>query len=438
MKKLAVFLFPLLASCSSAPSRQDVCDVCNYISASWERTVRENVKDQGSLIGVPYKYTVPSPEGMFQEMYYWDTFFTNEGLILEGRTDLAKCNTDNMLYLVGRFGCMLNGTRTWFIGRTQPPYLSMMIRRIYEETGDKEWLLGAYAALLKEYEFWQTTHMTPCGLNRYGGDFPDALSEEMAVIGAERTGMDISGISAEDRLKLGYDFAAEAESGWDFNPRFENRCGDFCPLDLNANLYGYECNFAFFSEELGLGDEDRWNRAAEQRKALIYKFCGPDSDGMFYDYDYVGKCTSKVVSGAVFSLLFNGLVSERDGRKLAKAALQKLEYGHGISVCEAGDYQWNYQWSYPNAWAPITYLAIVGLDRYGLERQARRIASKYVSSIISIYGQTGKLWEKYNVVKGDIDVNNEYEMPEMLGWTAGVFVYSADYLQENEKFGIFE
>ena len=67
-------------------------------------------------------------------------------------------------------------------------------------------------------------------------------------------------------------------------------------------------------------------------------------------------------------------------------------------------------------------------DNYGFCREARRIAEKYLRVVIKNFQETGELWEKYNVVDGSIQVKNEYAMPAMMGWTAGVFVFCADFL----------
>ncbi len=420
----------LLCSCAPSFDGAGVGEVRAYISASWDRTVRHNTDDDGSLIGLPYDYTVPSPEGMFQEMYYWDTFFTNEGLLADGRLDLARGNVDNMLALVERFGYMPNGTRTWYLNRSQPPYLSMMVRSIYERTGDRDWLASACETLLKEYEFWQNERLAPCGLNRYWSSTPDWLVAEMAVTGPSRIGMQCDSLDAVKMRALSCDFIAEAESGWDFNPRFERRCGDFCPIDLNSNLYAYESNFAFFARELSLADEQLWLERAQTRKSLIIKYCYDVRSGLFFDYDYVNGRRGSVLSAAAFSPLFVGLADRSQARRLARRALAGLEYPFGLSVCPEGDYGFNYQWSYPNAWPPTTYIAIDGLRRYGLQRDARRLAVQYVNAICSLYARTGKLWEKYNVTDGSDDVNNEYDMPEMLGWTAGTFIYASEFLSK--------
>ena len=73
-------------------------------------------------------------------------------------------------------------------------------------------------------------------------------------------------------------------------------------------------------------------------------------------------------------------------------------------------------------------MAIAGLDNYGFKEEARRIARKYVDSIVGIYRSTGNLWEKFNAEHGNLEVNNEYEMPPFMGWTAGAFIFASDYL----------
>ena len=145
-----------LAACVSCKTREDTSAIRAFISESWDSTIHYNPADTGTLIGLPYPYTVPGVGDTFPEMYYWDTFFTNEGLVLDGRLEQAKNNTDDMLYLVGRFGMMPNGNRTWYLDRSQPPYLSMMVSRVYEYTEDREWLAHAYDVLKKEYGFWMT------------------------------------------------------------------------------------------------------------------------------------------------------------------------------------------------------------------------------------------------------------------------------------------
>lgn len=261
MKKILIVMSAAagLAFAGCRPQNPDVPAVREFIRDNWHTTVQHCTADTATLIGLPYPYTVPTAGAMFREMYYWDTFFTNEGLVRDGHPELAKGNTDNLLYMVRRFGKVYNGSRTYYEARSQTPYLSMMVDRIYRLTGDKQWLADAYQTLKEEYGFWMRERLTPTGLNRYGSSASDALVDEFLVTGGKRLGTDLfdKGYTPERLHKLGLDFVAEAESGWDFNPRYDRRCTDFCPLDLNANLFMYEVNFARFAQELGRTDEIR-------------------------------------------------------------------------------------------------------------------------------------------------------------------------------------
>ena len=113
--------------------------------------------------------------------------------------------------------------------------------------------------------------------------------------------------------------------------------------------------------------------------------------------------------------------------------LPHLEYPCGLATCEAGARRTPYQWDFPNGWAPLHYIAVHGLARYGYQTEAKRIAEKYVRAIDKTFRQTGTLWEKYNVTDGSLNVTDEYEMPPMLGWTAGVYVDFMAYLTEQQQ-----
>ena len=111
-----------------------------FVLESIDKTVRYSPNDEGTLVGLPFKYTVPCVGDHFQEIYYWDTYFSNVGMIMVGKVEYAKSNIDNMLWMVEKFGHMPNGNRTYYLNRSQPPFLSKMVRDVFTVTGDKEWL----------------------------------------------------------------------------------------------------------------------------------------------------------------------------------------------------------------------------------------------------------------------------------------------------------
>lgn len=382
-----------------------------YLAQKWKETVRYTPQDEGMLIGLPYTYTVPCADGMFNEIYYWDTYFTNKGLLAAGEVQLAKDNCRNMLYLVGKFGYMPNGNLTIYLGRSQPPYLAMMVWDVYAATADRAFLTAAYPVLQKEYAFWEKARMTESGLNRH---FADNTAEECAKSYAGLRTRVRSPFS--DPEEGGRNLLAEAESGWDFTARFGGRCAHFNPVDLNSNLYRYEVLFAKTERELALSDGAAWEARALRRKQRIGALCYDPESKTYRDYDFTERKRSSLYSAAMFWPYFMGVAESGEG---LAPLLEKLEAPYGIFTAEKSEER--YQWGYPNVWAPCMYAAVVGCENYGYSAAAARLAHKYIALIEKNYEETGKLWEKYNALDGNTQSANEYATPEMMGWTAGVY-----------------
>ena len=408
---------------------EDVKRVRAFIRENLPKTVRCNTEDNGIYFGLPKPYSVPAIKGMFQEMYYWDTYFMNAGLIAEGQLEQAKNNTENILYLIDRFGFMPNGSNELLLSRSQPPYASMMVRDIYGKTGDKAWLAKACTTLETEYTgFWMGERMTATGLNCYGNQADDKeLLEFYHYLSGRFLDFDTTGIKTDaDRRRVGSHFLAEAESGWDFTPRFDSRCEDFIPVDLNCNLYMYEQNFAWFYAELGWADDGKWVGLANRRRELINQYCCNPADGLFYDYDFANCKWSGIYSAANFNVLWSGIATSEQAASIQKN-LQRLELDHGVATCEPDNRKQDFQWDAPNGWANLQYLAIFGLEKYGYKRDSRRIAEKYTALVTKNFRSTGNIWEKYNVSEGTINVKNEYEMPPLMGWSSSVFIIASEY-----------
>ena len=145
------------------------------------------------------------------------------------------------------------------------------------------------------------------------------------------------------------------------------------------------------------------------------------------------KSTIPVGYTASLYPLWTGLATPEQALSTLRNAERLLECRHGIACCEKYDSGHNYQWDYPNGWAPLQLIAIESFDRYGFRDAALRLAEKYVDLVSANFHRTGDLWEKYNVVDGSIEAKSEYGTPRMMGWTAGVFVYAADYLEKNRR-----
>ncbi len=396
-------------------------DIMEYIETNFDKCIRKNSVDVGNLLGLPYEYTVPSTEA-FNELYYWDTYFTNVGLLKIGRKELAKSNVDNMLYLVDKYGFMPNGNRTNYLINSQPPFLSEMVRDIYSSFNDRVWLTGAYSALLKEYEFWMSKRISPIGLNCYNPKVPKERVEEFKNYFADRIGFKPEG----DDVDIANHALAEGESGWDMNPRWDFEAYNYAPIELNSLLYGFENNMAFFAEVLDNGEVAVWKHRAGERLKLMNKYML--EGGIFMDYNFVSGKYGDVFSTAAYFAMFTHVASESQAEALVEK-LPLLEAEYGVATCEKHDGDIAYQWDYPNGWACLQYIVIRALDNYGYVEHARRIADKYVKLTEKVFGETHNFWEKYNVVEGNINVSNEYEMPTMLGWSAGVYIYAKKFLE---------
>ncbi len=107
-------------------------------------------------------------------MYGWDSYMESLGLIVNERTDLAKSMVQNFCFCIKHYGKIFNANRTYYLGRTQPPFLTDMALRVYDkirhEPGALDFLREAMLAAIKEY---YTVWMAPprfdplTGLSRY-------------------------------------------------------------------------------------------------------------------------------------------------------------------------------------------------------------------------------------------------------------------------------
>lgn len=404
--------------------------VNDYISSNWDSVIRECREGKDQLVGVPYPFTVPAV-GYFETLYYWDTYFTNVGLMLDGRTALAKNNADNILYLVEKYSFMPNSNGTYHLDHSQPPFLSIMVRDLYAHYGDKVWLGSAYEMLCKEYNYWMTERITPIGLNRYDTNITDrGYLATRAPDYEERIHRKVSA----DRADIGRHYLATCESGYDCSSRFQFDIFNYAPLCLNSLLFALERNMAYFAKELGKNDEEinLWNIRAEGRKSKMKQYM-LDENGCFRDYNYVtGKLSNDFSCISVYPL-YVGLADEQNADDFMKQ-FHRLEAEYGVLANEKNDFEGSYQWGYPNGWAPHQIMVIQGLDQYGYRTEAARIAQKYITLVDKVFFETEKLWEKYNVMDGSNDVEDEAQggMPPMMGWTAGAYLYVQSYLNERE------
>ena len=381
-----------------------------------------NFAGEGTLLRLPYPYTTPCVSETFQEMYYWDTYFTHKCLLVTGRENQALNNINNFYYMVQTYGKIPNGNREHFLNRSQPPFFGLMIKDLCESFPELLEKKQRFQMLRAEYDFWNNFRKTENGLNRYYTEYtkeectnPDFFADYEHRVGR----------TVEHSEDMGRSIAAECESGMDFSPRFANGCIFYNPVDLNCLLYADECLLAEWAEEEIVSEYYR--AKAEKRKATMERTMRA-KNGVFYDYDYVSGKRTDVLSFASFFPFFVGL---SDDMSAFDFVLAGLERACGIVACKTDSRI--FQWAEPNSWAPGNYLAFAAALALNRNEDARRIAEKYVAAIDGIYAKTGELWEKYNGETGGMEGLSEYAAPKMLGWTAGVYIAFDDYLKKYKE-----
>ena len=386
------------------------------------RVYKRPPKGKKSLIGLPYPFTSPCIDGIFREMYYWDTYFTNKGLLLTDMGEQAVNNVKNFIFLLYNYGKIPNGNRVDYLSRSQPPFFGLMLDDIMKCKPNVITVEEAFCALEKEYTFWQTKRIAPNSLNRYGCDLSENELKRRIHVASyrKRTCKDVA-YTTENAENI----LCECESGWDFSPRFLLKCSECNPVDLNCLLYKDEILLAEWAAQCGYCEKAEFytNTAVARKDRLIGLM---KKDGIYYDYNYKSNEVTGVLSCAA---LFPFLVGIDNDKNDFLTALNRLERKFGIVACDYGATY--YQWSAPNCWAPLAYIAFAAAEKLLLKDEALRIACKFVKATDSLFIKTGKLWEKYNAENGELDLISEYGTPEMLGWTAGVYVVFKNFIEKN-------
>jgi alpha,alpha-trehalase len=398
------------------------------------------------LLYLPEPYVVPG--GRFNEMYGWDSYFIQIGLLRDGEDALAKNMADNFLYEVRHYGKVLNANRTYYLTRSQPPFLTQMVLNIYRRTQDLAWLESSLPAIEAYYRYWVTEpHATPqTGLSRYfdSGDGPAPEVERNYYNTAseyfrKHTVSDYDANLYYDRAKnrltpLFYQGdRAMRESGFDLSSRFGPFNVDiirYNPVCLNSLLYLMESQVAEILAILHRGSEaESWRERASNRAAKINDLMWDAQDGLYYDYDFAEGRRRHYPFLTTFYPLWSGFASPEQAAGIVRN-LPKFERPGGLqtSTMESGD-----QWDAPFAWAPLELIAIQGLRRYGYKREADRISMEFLSLIVQEYRKHGTIVEKYDAVRRVSNLHGEihfgYRTNEAgFGWTNAVFTALYDEL----------
>lgn len=407
------------------------------------RTIREH-----GLLYLPRPYVVPG--GRFNEMYGWDSYFIQVGLLRDGERELAKDMVENFVYQIDNYGTLLNANRTYHLTRSQPPFLTEMILGVYRQTKDREWLRRTVPAVEKYYRYWTTApHLVPAtGLSRYWdvgeGPAAEVLSDEKDAEGRthyDRAREYYKTHTVEDYdVTRYYDVKADRltdlfykgdrsmrESGFDPSNRFGALNVDvihYVPVCLNSLLYRMEIEAGEIAGELGqAGDARRWKERADARRIAFDKYLWDEKAGLYFDYNVETGKRRPYEYATTFFPLWAGLASPAQARRV-HGNLATFEAPGGIrtSTRVTGN-----QWDAPFGWAPLQLIGVQGLRRHGFDDAADRLSRKFLGLVLKEFEEHGTIVEKYDVERRESDVEAGikfgYAANQIgFGWTNAAFV----------------
>ena len=389
-------------------SASDVKAARDYIRHYWAHLWRFHPNNDESLLGLPKPYLVPSYDETasfdYNELFYWDSYFMVQGLYDAQHEELIRGILEDLTSLFKRYKVIPNASRTYLMGRSQPPFLTSFIFEVYETYHlNKAWLKKAIELAETEYKVvWMGTKNP-----NYRQMF--------------------RGLSRYYDINMLHDLA-EAESGWDMTPRFHRKALNYLPVDLNALLYKYETDFAKAARLFGDDNKARqWDNIATARQKTMNELMWDHIRGLYYDYDFVKGKRSSVSSLAAYYPMWAGMVDLKQAATLV-GALRHFEARGGLTTTDALPMRQHMrgsmpvQWAYPNGWAPLQLIVIRGLERYGYHYDAQRIAMKWLKTNLKWFNKNGVFLEKYNVVNPEKPpVKGVYPTQTGFGWTNSVF-----------------
>jgi alpha,alpha-trehalase len=412
-------------------------------------------------------------------MYGWDSYFIVRGLVRDNRIELARGMVENFFFEIEHYGAVLNANRTYYLTRSQPPFLTSMILAVYEAQKaagheDRAWLEKAYGYAARDYSLWtREPHLAgSTGLSRYydfgNGPAPESLKDETGhltqvaayflahpsggrgYLAPTKTGegsqapvgplfglqvcettttMARSDCASAGSAALSTDYykgdRAMRESGYDISFRFGPygaATHHYAPVCLNSLLYKTEEDLALMSDMLGRKKEAaNWRKRADDRKERIQTYLWDAKRGLYFDYDFEKQLQSSYEYVTTFLPMWTGIATPEQARAIMKnLAVFEKPGGLVMSPFESGA-----QWDYPYAWAPNQLLADEGIRRYGFKDDADRVSYEFLSTVAENFRRDGTIREKYNAVtrSSETQVTAGYHMNIVgFGWTNGVFL----------------
>jgi alpha,alpha-trehalase len=411
------------------------------------------------LLYLENKYVVPG--GRFNEMYGWDSYFIIRGLVRDGRVDLARGIVENFFFEIEHYGNVLNANRSYYLSRSQPPFLTSMILSVYDSQKaagheDKNWLARAYGFAVRDHDMWtQEPHLAgPTGLSRYfdrgNGPSPESVKDETGhyrdVSGffLRHPELDDHDLVRKDPGKtepqtFGAQYSVRVcDSGHDASPKVAQEAGQHADCEtaeeiaLSADFYkgdrsmresGYDISFRFGPYGAGTHnyapvclnsllyktekDLERMSEAlGKNDQAHKWAHLADERKANIDKYLWNEKTgmffdynfVKQQQSTYAYVTVFYPLWVGLATPDQAKAVMKNLSIFEKPGGLVMSPYETGGQWDFPYAWAPNQLLSDEGMRRYGFNEDADRVSYKFLSTVAENFRRDGTIREKYNAV----------------------------------------
>ena len=441
------------------------------------------IPDEG-LLYLPNPYVVPG--GRFNEMYGWDSYFIILGLVEDKRTELARGIVENFFFEIENYGAVLNANRTYFFTRSQPPFLTSMIREVLRTpkrpptlksvagqgislrrarlrslvlTTSSRREIPALPAMMTlgkaPFPRWPTTATTI--LTSFAGCSRTPKSTQTTSSTHRTTQLQPRPpISQRQAVTSPHPKSARTPT-WKATASAATSTAETVPcvslastpasasvpsagrrtttLPSASTVFYTNTRLTWLTSPLcsaATADTAQWNHRASIRRDAINKYLWNPTTGLFYDYDFTTNQQSTYNYLTAFYPLWAGLASPEQASALDHH-LSLFEHDGGLAMSDDAS---GTQWDLPFGWAPTNWLATKGLDQYGFTSDASRIATNFTQTIFQNFEHDGTIREKYNVVSGsaNVEVAAGYKANVVgFGWTNGVYLEMNDLLTHPHK-----
>jgi alpha,alpha-trehalase len=410
------------------------------------------------LLYLDNKYVVPG--GRFNEMYGWDSYFIVRGLVEDKRVELARGMVENFFFEIEHYGAVLNANRTYYLTRSQPPFLTSMILAVYNARPtplhtsslkekaaaeqDRAWLARAYEYAKRDYGLWtHEPHLAgSTGLSRYydfgNGPAPESVKDETGhyrqvaafFLGQPDLGRGYVVSNKSGEPTVGPLFALEVCDSK--NAMTSGACDPAGAASLSAEYYkgdramresGYDVSFRFgphgvrthhFAPVCLNSLLYKTEKDLEQISGILmldkdgeeWKKRAADRKERIQKYLWDGErgmyfdydFENQTRSSYEYVTTFFPLWAGIPSQEQAKALMQHLATFEKPGGLVMSPHETGAQWDFPYAWAPDQLVADEGIRRYRFGEEADRVSYEFLSTVADNFRRDGTIREKYNAV----------------------------------------